>query len=261
MKLSRKVLSRQRAGISLNAAAAEHGDEAGAGLAALLAPYLGEGESVPDLSLFQNLLSRHHAAQIRLLVRFDEAHAAEIDNDAANRRRRDRATENLYQTLTRIRKVIDATCGDGSCSETLGFGGPVTREPLAVLRKAQRVIERIDAPGFRPPVLGLPGLAADPALWRAELAGPTAELEQAVEALAADHREAETSRRNKNQALADYDLVYGRIGRLLEAMYSLAGFPDLAAKVRPSRRRAVLQGADPAPAPAPAPAGVSSPRS
>ena len=63
-------------------------------------------------------------------------------------------------------------------------------------------------------------------------------LEERLGDVAREGREAQLTLTEKQRALAEHDVVFSGVATTLTGLFTLAGLPELAARVRPSRRHA-----------------------
>lgn len=226
---SKMVTDRQALGAQVAAAIDSHAGEAEAAFALQVRSVLGGGEpQVGELQVtVRQMLDRHLA----LLVEADEAHVAAMGDLAEPRRLRGEATTTLYTALVGVRRIAEGLYGDRT-EELLRLGGPVSQNPVVLLRQAQRVVARLTDAEVPRPERRVTS-AFDEAEWVEQLAAPVAELDEALSRLRSALRRTESTLKAKNEALAAYDLAFGRVSRFMEALFDLAGLPSFASRLRP----------------------------
>jgi len=259
---SKGVTDRQRVAKAIVAAARTHAQEVGERLQEVLAPAVQEGETLPDLVAFQNILAHHLEMRIAAIVAADEAHLVEQDDDLDPRRRRDQAAETLHSTLVRIRAALSGAFGRDTIRELAGLQQDTALEPVVLLRQANRVLERLREPFLGLPEAQLEGIQVDFGLLADQLQPDLDNLTRAVQDVDRELRETETSLRLKDKALDAFDEAVAGIGRIVAGLDLLAGFSRYAEKVRlslPARRRRNTEGGDESPPPEDAPEPEGSP--
>jgi hypothetical protein len=235
---SKMVTDRQKSATAVETAAQVHAEEAASGLAPLLAAELLPDEELPDLALLQRLLARALARRRERMVAADEAHLSELADDVDPRRRRDEAAAELRDRLSGVRQTVEGLFGPAQGGELFGIGGELAFDPVVVHRQAERALAFLRARTAADlPAPGLPGVTVDPAAWAAMLEEPVATLAAALGEVDRERREAETTLTEKTAALTAYDATFGRVARLMEALFAAADLPLLAERVRPSSRR------------------------
>lgn len=237
---SQGVLDRHRVAKAIVATARTHARQVGDRLQEILAPFVPEGVTLPDLTRLQLVLADYLEAQIDDVVRADEAHLKELDDDQGPRRRRDEAAESLYDTVVAIREVLVGNFGSDQANEIHGINGRTSLDPLTLFRQASRMLERLNEQAAAPPPPRLDGAGADLARLAAQLQPALDEMTQAIQEVDREIREAETTNLVKDNALAVLDRAVSTVGRALTAFDDLAGFTAFSDKIRltlPNRRR------------------------
>lgn len=232
---SKMVTDRQRLGREVLAAIDAHAGEIAAALAADL------GQPAAGSGALQHSLRQRLEERLEALVRADEEHLSALADLAGPRRRRDEAAAELGRWLVRVRRLAEGIYGDGAAG-LLGLDGRISQRSVVLLRQARRAVAQIADPARpRPPQL-FASDAVDETEWLARLRPPIAALDRALGEVARAARRAESTLAAKQAALADYDIAFGRLARFLESLFTLAGFPSFAARLRPGggRLRATL---------------------
>ena len=237
---SKGVLDRHRVAKALVAAARTHAQEVGERLQEVLAPFVPEGETLPDLSGFQLVLADYLEAQIDAIVQADELHLKELDDDQGPRRRRDEATDALHDTMVALRETLIGAFGAERAGEIHGIDGRTSRDPLTLFRQASRMLERLNDVSLALPPARLGGVQLDLGTLAGELQPALDELAQALGEVDREIRESETTIREKDIALDDLDNAVSSVGRVLTGFDDLAGLSEFSDKLRlslPARRR------------------------
>jgi hypothetical protein len=227
---SKMVIDRQALGTQVSAAIAAHAGEAEAALDRQVRSLLGDG--VTGIEALQGTLRRALERHLALLVEADEAHLAAVGDLAAPRRRRDAGAAELYSGLVEVRRLAEGLWADRA-EELLRLGGPVSQNPVTLLRQARRVLARLSDPATPRPEKRFDSAAVDETEWVARLAPPADALDKALSQLRFATRQTESTLQAKNEALAAYDLQFGRLSRFLEALFDLSGLPSFASRLRP----------------------------
>lgn len=170
----------------------------------------------------------------RKLVAADEAHRNEIADDDGFRQERDAAGADLARRIRTLRDAFRSAYGPTKAKE-LGFDVRLGRTPGALLAQGKRLLANFD-PEQPLPASETPGVSLDLSLVPPLQAAVT-RLETALDDVAREKTEADATQVAKNLAMGEFDDTFLRVARTLEALYTLAGELELAARVRPSRRR------------------------
>jgi len=238
---SKMVVDRERNARSVVQAAETHAPVIGRKLADQLQAQLQPGEKMPDFELVAKLFGRHLNGSLQPLVSADEVHEAELRDDSGPRKRRDDSCTETYAVLTRVRSAVDAVHGPRGV-QTLGFQGTTPVEPIAVKELAKTVLVSFDK---------LQGLASndgvlfDADMFKRTLALSAKHLEQSLDDVARETREAEGTLTAKQRALVTHDERFSLVANALAAMLGLAGERELAARVRPTAPRSGPNPEDP----------------
>ena len=235
MASSKMVNDRQRAAMLVAEAAEIHGAEIGGKLEQVFTlPQQAEDEApIPWAGVVRHI-GRSIRAKMDALIAADQAHLAEKADDAEPRNRRDRLQDSLYKRLTMLRNVLQAVYGDAAVHE-LGFVGSTPQGPIALCRLGRVVLANLPALAAFTPLA--PGLSFDASLHASAMAAEVEGLETALVDLAREAKELDATQVHKDQLLAEHDNHFAHGARALEALFTLAGAHELAARVRPSLRR------------------------
>ena len=224
-----KAVTHRRKGALAVQAVADHQTQP---LAAALGERLEGGEGLNLTGLIHALL-QVLAVSTERLVSADEAHEAELADDPATRDARTAAFEEAQSTLVALREALSGLYDSRTAKQV--FRGDTPRDPTAIVAYAQEVANNLRAAPLPPPRIRIAQL--DAAAQAAALEAKKAALQAALEAVAREEREAQTTLSAKNTALADYDRVFNGVAKMLEGAFILAEMDDFAARVRPSTRR------------------------
>ena len=99
--------------------------------AALFAPHLKKGETLPDLAFLATLLQRVLQSQGAAMEKADSDHNDELADDLEPRERRDEAVRDLYSSLVDLKQGTGALFGESWVSR-LKLPGTLPQEPVAI---------------------------------------------------------------------------------------------------------------------------------
>jgi hypothetical protein len=259
---SKGVTDRQRVAKALVAAARTHAQEVGERVQEILSPALQEGQTLPDLTAFQEVLAQHLENLTAAIIAADETHLEEQDDDVDPRRRRDDAAAALNATLVKIREALAGAFGRESIRELVGLQGSTATEPVVLLRQANRVLERLRQLALETRTSRLDGIQVDPGALADQLQPALDNLALAVQDVDAELRETESTLRVKDRTLDAFDAAVAGTGRILTGFDLLGGFSEFAEKIRltlPARRRRNVEDDGEPSSPEDAPAAEDSP--
>lgn len=203
-----------------------------------LAPFLKEGEAMPDAGLLQELLGRFLAAQGDALVAADDVYQAEILQHRLLAQAMKSAMKELRRELRVFRAVVENNWGEERCQLALGTRSFTTRDPgiLAGLgRQAAQVLKQ-PAFAFEPNAVGSSGFDSQ---GLSELLESKA---QEVQRLAGDVQgrikvRRQTEQGNKDEALAATKTAISEAAALLKGLFVFSGKSNLARRMQPSHRK------------------------
>jgi hypothetical protein len=231
---SKMVTDRQTLGRQVSAAIGVHAGEVAASLDRQVRGILGEG--VTAIEELQVTLQRAFDAHLAALVDADETHLDALAVLQPPRRRRDAVRDELFSALTDVRRLALALYGPAG-EVLLDVRGPLSRNPEVLLRQASRAVTRLSDPEVPRPEALFATAAVSEEEWIERLEPPIAALEEAIAEVASARRQSESTLEAKNEALAAYDLTFGRTARFMEALFDLSGLPSFASRLRPPVNR------------------------
>ena len=210
----------------------------------LLRPGLAEGESMPDLALVQKLFGRALERHWQQLL-----HAHDGVEDAVSRHRtllgeRDAAVRTLYGLLSDLRAYLRRYFG-ASVVWLLALRGETSRDPVVLLRQADRAVNRLRNLSRPLPAVVIKlsrrqvASATDREAWAAPVADAAEVLRRLVAQASLAAKAVDMARFDRRQALKGYNATFLNVAGWLEATYRAAGLEKLAKKVRPSKRTRV----------------------
>lgn len=231
---SKQVTDRQKSAGAVIAAARTHGPRAATAVASTLSPVLAKHEKQPDLALLVELSTRTLEAAIDTLVQADDAHEAELSDDAGPRTRRDELATTLYDELIELKEIATGLLGSPALA-LLRLEGTTPRDPVVLVRHAKGVVSALETAKL--PKSRVRGAAFHAKEWVERLTEHNDALSSALGDVAREAREAEGTLVAKNRALAEHDRTFGDVATLVSAVLRIGGDAELAARVRPSPRR------------------------
>ncbi len=221
-----------------------------------LKPYLKSGESMPDLALLFELLARGVESHGAAMRKADEAHAAELSDDAEPRSRRDQAHDRTHDAVVEIKEAVGSLFGELWLGK-LQLPNPIPQDPVVLERAASDFLGALERTKLPAPKLKGVG-AFDASHWKTMLEEPVKTLRASLGDVARETREAEVTLKEKSRAVAAHDAFFSLAAGLGVSLLRLAGEDELAARLRPSGRRPGMVASDedttePTPSPAPSP--------
>lgn len=249
--LSKLVADREASDREVLAAMETHGKAAAPRLMDLLRPYLKEGEGAPDLGLFMTLLARMLADRSGAMSTADRAHHRELGDAGPARDARDLAAARLSALITRARAAATAQFGREFGGE-LGVSGETPRQPDHLRSFAAHFIRAVEQADFRAPADRDDDdtiTTVDKDRLLARLRAGLASLDDALNQVAGETREAEATLVAKDRAIAARDEAFRVAANLTSALLESVGEYKLAGRVRPSVSRPSVVAAPDSPAP------------
>ncbi len=169
-------------------------------------------------------------------------YTAEQADDPAVREARDEATEQAIELMTGLRATVETVAGREALA-SYGLLGETTRVPGKLLNHMENVGQLLKK---SPATIKKPfGVSFD----SAEAASSIEALhEKLAGCISADHREArelEDALTKRNRAMDAWVEAYQSTAAALEGLYRMAGWKELADRIRPTQR--TIRGEDPGP--------------
>lgn len=243
---SKQVTDRARSARAVEAAALTHLPTLGARASQALAGALEADEAVPDVALLVRLHTRLMMQALARLEAADLAHRVEQADDATPRAERAEAAAACTAALQDLRSLITSLYPP-EVALALHLTRAPERLPDALSQQADAVASALPHADLSAP--RVQGLHLDLAPFQARLDDARSRLSDALRAVATERREAEQTQRAKDVAMRDFDDAFTAAAGLLAHLLRLHGEPELARRVRPSKRqpgrRAVDVGEEP----------------
>ena len=229
--VTRGVVKRQRAGEALLATARTRAHELGDRLATHLAAVLDDGESLPDPTRLQTLLTRLLETRLEVLVTADAAARAHRDAVPEAREARDRAFDELYGSVRDLRAGFAGLFGHDDGGRLLGVRGWTAKNPLALLCQARRLLQRLREPLPELPE-HVPGIEVECTRVAEHLRPEVESLNRAVAEVERVEEEEAAAVAARAGAVEAFDRALGGLGRVIQGFTVLAGLPALGRSIR-----------------------------
>lgn len=230
---SKQVTDRQKNAASILAAQKAHIAPAVAEIEKTLTPHLQAGETMPDVALLVTLAGRMLEKATTDLVAADEAHEAELSDDAAPRQARDEVAAKLGALIVDTREWLRGFFGV-SALRSLGFTGDTPNDPVQLERFAGQIIDALKKP-LPPP--RQKSATWDPAETIASLTTLRASLGTHLADVVREAREAQVTWAAKVSAMDGFEGGYRRNVGLFDEVLRFGGQDALADRLRPAVRR------------------------
>ncbi len=235
--MANKMVTDRSADASLlSAAAAIFPREISSALTEVLSPLVGEGESVSDVTILPVLAARLVADRLERLIVADKANIDAKAELIEPRQQRDEALHQASDTIYRIRDVCRGLYGPELTARIMPDDRRIPQRPKAFLHLGEHVLERLIDAERTLPAQTLRGIDVERVELSTNFASDLGELGEALDEVDLKRREAEITQSEKAEAMIEFNVLYGAAIRLLEALAILAGKPELAGRVRPTRR-------------------------
>ncbi|HRI64079.1 MAG TPA: hypothetical protein PK156_07570 [Polyangium sp.] len=183
------------------------------------------------LAALENVLIRYRDE----LVAADAAHVAELADDGGYRAKREASIQELRNYLSSLRDVIVRNY-NAEVATAYNLSGPLTEDAQALLNTAQNAARLLRSR----PLTEVPrnkSLKLDPILAAEDLEAHSAALQQSLNDVEREKREAQMTLSAKEVQIARWPVVYSGTADATAALFVLGGRPELAEKVRPTARR------------------------
>jgi hypothetical protein len=233
---SKMVTDRKKSAEIVIAAARSHGAAVQHAVHQTLRLVLNKDEATPDFSTMTEYLARSLERVTETMITADDAHEAELRDDAAPREQRDAGAAALIEAISEMREIGVGLLGSKAMG-SLGLDASTPRDPAALARFAAQIsvtLRSFDATKITSRVRGASFHADE---WAERIDELRSTLDKALAAVAREQREAIATQSTKDKAIEAYDEVFGRTANLLSALLRYGGDEALAKRLRPSARR------------------------
>jgi len=215
------IMARVRLTNDLDASLRNHEAEVAQALDELLSPFVEDGERLELPTLLRAVRRLVTDRQTRL-DRTDFEHDQELTVDKERQREKRRRFQELRRLMVDLRQVVNSMFGRAAVKQFLGLEKPTGREPVLLLRQAQRVLEHLRDPERPRPEPKHEGGSLKWDRWIEKLETPTRELERALEEQRTEAGVSEGSLRQKHLDLELYDRQVHAAARWIVATFELA---------------------------------------
>jgi hypothetical protein len=224
--------------VSIAAAATELSVETRAAIHERLAPYLREGEVLPDAGLLQELLGRFLEAQGNELVAADSVYQAEVRDHRLARVAHLEAMRATRADLRWFRQVVESIFGTDHCKLALGTRNFTTRNPAILAGLARQASQVLRQPAFYF-IATTPGsVGTNSASLAAALEARATALQESTSKLLGNHKlRRQIELGNKDAALAATKQAISEAATLLKGLFVFTGNRFVARRLRPSHKK------------------------
>jgi hypothetical protein len=213
-----------------------HGGEVAVRLAEVLREDLRDGEEMPDIPLFFQLLGRRLTRFGAAMVEASEGRLDELADDEGLRDQRNEATSALTADYIAFRGGFTTAYGATVAAEA-GFEKNVASDPATMELQVDRLVTNLEKPDLVLPPTRYAGIEPRAAETVMVFRPNLNRLKAARAALNRASSEADSSQLAKNDAVQGYDREFTDLSRCFEGCAVVAKMPELAQRVRPSLRR------------------------
>ncbi len=197
-----------------------------------------EGQPATDFLALQLSLVRMVEDGLVQIDSHDESLVDELDEDREQLTERNAATEELTTTLTAVQSACDGVYGIEASRKLFGNVETLPTRPKQLRKLGRRVHRRLDDPEYLLPEPQLTGWKLDDRQALVDdLGASVGRLDLALKALADERKASKEQRVVKGGAVEDYRRTMRYAAGCLASLYGLAGFEELAERIRPKRRR------------------------
>lgn len=237
VRTSKEITDRQKAATYVLSVFQVQGPSVADELAELFRPHFEPGED-PGYAGSISSSARTLRAAIADAIAADEAHYAEKAKLSGLIEERSRIVASLKRLLVGLRRTVLGQHDQADLGR-LGFGGETAREPIPLLRQAERIIAVLDG-GDLDDLLGEPLFSKasfDPEPFHDEIRQAAKKLRSFLDRIGEVRREAERAYLHKKQKTKLYDRLFLREARGFADWCRLVGRGELADRIRPSSSR------------------------
>ncbi len=202
------------------------------------------GQPVTDYRLVFADLGDELGRARQAMLSTNHAHLGQLALIVDQQKQRDALSPALFDRYYQARHTLESLFGRQRGFEVLAVDGETPRDPTGLINQVRSTVTFLEKPKVKLPSVELAGVAIDLSAMAIQLTAGADDLEAVLSALDRERKNAEATRKAKNDALAEFDRRYLWIGRGLETYFHLAGLHELAERVRPSTHRPGRRAAD-----------------
>ncbi len=236
-KLSSMVRRRREAAKHLWYAVEAHGELAVKGLEKRMAAVLEEGEPMPGVRHFLDVLCRMVVGASEELDAADSERWTGTLAVQSQRSRRNPLFLELRQKIVDLRDSLKGLYGARLAGVILGIKGRTPRGFEELLYYAGWLEQRLRTIELPP---GKVNMGLDPVGWADELKPLVEALSESLDRVEDGGRGEEWAVVARNRKIGEFDADLGPITRLVESVYLLGGQTELSRRLRPSFRRPLV---------------------
>ena len=228
--LSKMVRTKKDEAASLAALADDFARAGASAVEGRLSPFLGEGETMPDVALLAELVARRVGWQMARLKAADEANFEARAELSEAREEQSRASTDLGDRLTGIRNISRSLKRRPAWGRLVPHELPVPEPAIDRLRRADCYVARLRHPRAEP--FEDVAMKVDPAQLAAGVEKRAGVLRTAVEDFVERSAEAQLAVDAKSDAMAAFKADHGPCRRLLLALAEVGRGRGLADSLR-----------------------------
>lgn len=197
-------------------------------------------DEVPDLKLTEvrhviQALAAYLARMSDAMEAAEGEYTREQSDDPKARKHRDLMAEALAGELAETREMLLGTFGPDATA-FYGLRGTLPTRPETLLTTASNILRLLrEQPA---PTPRKPWMTLDLAALADELDTHVEALRTALDAISDEERELHLAKTARDAAVERWSRTYPGVGATFEGLYRVAGRADLAARIRPTQRRA-----------------------
>lgn len=239
------TVNKQRDIVELAASAEKLAPEVTAIFNRNLAPYLREGEVMPDVGLLQELIGRFLEASGDQLLEVDNRYTAEVRTNQQLRTRREALIEELRGRLRDIRYLIDRRFGLEASKQLMPVRDLYQYSARELVQAGRQVITVLRDPQYALDQAHANGLLANAQALADALELECSELAELLNRqLAGQKRDKQSGLKQKLAEIKTATEAARRSADFLAGIYRLAGLDFHAERLRPALRRRKPQSTD-----------------
>ncbi len=195
------------------------------------------GDSPPDFLGVQLALVQVVEDDLSRVLSLDASHVSEVVGNHLKLVERDESYRDVFGVLSDVRSSVEGVYGIAVRHDLFGGVTALPSDPVVLHRLGLRVHDRVLDDDFVLPAVKLPGWQPlDRQQLAAGLEPPLSRLGSVLADLSLDRKGADGTLLDKNLGVDELRRTLRFSAGCLASLYGLAGFDDLAAKIRPRRR-------------------------
>ena len=231
---------RQLEATDLASSARRFKDQVQRGLTTFLAPQLREGETMPDLVFFQELIGRALEASGSTVIDLDGRQTGELRNAAVLRARRNELAAALRKQMSDVRYLLERSLEGGVVKASLRKRRLSKVKPALLVLGARDLLGTLRDPQLAAQLAGNAVFASAEAII-ASLEADTTELEALLAQLSPQKKATQDELGAKVKDLRRMAENNRRCGELLYGLLRVAGEDFHADRLRPKARKKKLE--------------------